>query len=167
MKNKLEEITGKEFTNEEIGKFTFGKIKGMIEVDAETTSNDVTNDFSDFQFTSTKSFEVSDWIASDILVKLESNVDELLYKRTKTNFLMFSPIEGTVKKLEKLARSLTLPVYGVNFTSESKTDSIESNCQQVLAEIQKVLPSGDNLVVIGYSYGCASALELAAMMRSR
>ena len=89
------------------------------------------------------------------------SIDAELHKKMRTSVIMFSPIEGTSSKLLKLASKIALPVYGVNFTSNLIGKSIEKISTQVHEALDQILQKSEKLVLIGYSFGCSIALELA------
>jgi len=72
-------------------------------------------------------------------------------------------INGTVEPLRTLARNLSCPVFGLQYTITSPKDLIQSLSASYLQCIRDVVPQGPYRLA-GYSFGACVAIEMALQL---
>jgi len=73
-------------------------------------------------------------------------------------------IYGTVQPLFPLAKLLTCPVYGVQYTKDAPTESVQELSSFYIRRIKEIVSRGPYRIV-GYSFGASIALEMSIMLK--
>lgn len=96
-------------------------------------------------------------VAKQAIVKLNS------ITKGQPLFVMH-PIEGNVYMLQYWAGKLNCPVYGINATINTETDTLPNMAKYYIKQVQSVQPEGPyNLA--GYSFGGMVAFEMAVQLQ--
>jgi len=86
-------------------------------------------------------------------------------KDTKAPVFVLHPIEGVVSALQKLAKNIKVPVYGLQCTKDTPLTSIGDLAKYYNTQIKTVQAKGP-YTLIGYSFGACVAFEMGVQMES-
>merc|ERR1719309_1153645 len=75
-------------------------------------------------------------------------------------------IYGTVEPLQPLGHLLSSPVYGVQYTKDAPTESIQRLASFYVNEMKKIQKTGPYRVV-GYSFGASVAPEMSILLKQK
>jgi fatty acid synthase len=76
------------------------------------------------------------------------------------------PIEGNTTMLATLASKLNYPVYGLNCTTSTPTNSVQAMAENYVQHILKVQPQGPYNIA-GYSFGAGLAFEVSVLLQKK
>jgi fatty acid synthase len=100
--------------------------------------------------------------SEETLVKLNDVSDNV----TSLPIFLIHNIYGTVQPLGSLGKLLASPVYGVQYTQQAPTESIQQLSAFYIEAIKRVQPQGPYRIV-GYSFGASVALEMSILLKQR
>ena len=82
--------------------------------------------------------------------------------RQKPLFVVHN-VNGTVEPLRSVAANMSCPVFGLQYTATSPSDSIQSLAASYLKTIRRVQPQGPYRLA-GYSFGAGVAIDMAVQL---
>ncbi|KAG5885209.1 hypothetical protein JTB14_012232 [Gonioctena quinquepunctata] len=140
---------------QEIRALTFGQLKdlssgGGVSAPAETPGPQDNN----VQFDQT-----AEIMPKKTLIEMPSKTAD----KKKTPVFILHPIEGVVKTLETLSKSIDAPVYGLQCTATTPLTSISDLAKHYISQIKTVQPNGP-YILIGYSFGACVAFEMGVWL---
>lgn len=83
----------------------------------------------------------------------------------KSPVFILHPIEGVVHALNRLAKEINAPVYGLQCTQQTPLGSIEELAKYYIEQIKKIQPHGP-YSLIGYSFGACVAFEIGVQLEA-
>lgn len=102
----------------------------------------------------------SELMPTECLVRLQSKAAS---DSTKRPLFAVHAIEGFVTALKPLAAKLTVPVWGLQCTSEAPITSIQDLATFYIKQIKTVQPTGP-YTIAGYSFGASVAFEMVSFL---
>lgn len=83
----------------------------------------------------------------------------------KRPIFILHPIEGVVVALNRLAKEINAPVYGIQCTADTPLDSISDLAQYYISQVKKIQSKGP-YTFIGYSFGACVAFEMGVQLEA-
>ncbi|XP_058059390.1 fatty acid synthase [Anopheles bellator] len=101
----------------------------------------------------------------ECLVKLESAAAPAKKGATVRPVFVVHAIEGVITALIPLAKTLPVPVYGLQCVEAAPLDSLVTLAAYYIRQIRTVQPRGP-YTIVGYSFGASIAYEMVAQLES-
>ncbi|XP_055591636.1 fatty acid synthase [Uranotaenia lowii] len=153
----------------EIRTLTFGRLKAMesgggdagagASATSTTTSEPKQQDQNGLGDGTQVQFS-AELLPSKCLVRLESKAPAT--SKDKPVFMIHA-IEGVITSLIPLAKTISVPVYGLQCVAEAPLESLEALSAYYIKQIRTVQPKGP-YTIIGYSFGASIAYEMVAQL---
>lgn len=115
---------------------------------------------SEFQTPTSPTINLSQLVPKKCVVELNNYSGD-----SKQPLFVIHPIEGSVSMLSEVMTQLNVPVYGLQFTTEAPTTSVQDLATYYLQKVRELSPKAPYRIA-GYSYGACIALEMALQLEA-